>query len=112
MLRIAPERLTQILRAIQLGDRQPYRGRHRGHERVPGDAFESWHAARPATPSSMPGGASCGTPASCTTGCGWWRRLVKHLLIDWREGEKWFCDTLVDADAASNPANWQWVAGS
>ena len=38
--------------------------------------------------------------------------LVKHLLIDWREGEKWFWDTLVDADAASNPANWQWVAGS
>lgn len=37
--------------------------------------------------------------------------LVKHLLIDWREGEKWFWDTLVDADAGSNPANWQWVAG-
>ena len=38
--------------------------------------------------------------------------LVKHLLIDWREGEQWFWDTLVDADAGSNPANWQWVAGS
>jgi len=38
--------------------------------------------------------------------------LSKHLLIDWREGETWFWDTLVDADAASNPANWQWVAGS
>jgi deoxyribodipyrimidine photo-lyase len=38
--------------------------------------------------------------------------LVKHLLIDWRAGEAWFWDTLVDADAASNPANWQWVAGS
>jgi deoxyribodipyrimidine photo-lyase len=37
--------------------------------------------------------------------------LVKHLLIDWRCGEQWFWDTLVDADAASNPANWQWVAG-
>lgn len=37
--------------------------------------------------------------------------LVKHLLIDWREGETWFWDTLVDADAGSNPANWQWVAG-
>jgi deoxyribodipyrimidine photo-lyase len=37
--------------------------------------------------------------------------LVKHLLIDWRQGERWFWDTLVDADAASNPANWQWVAG-
>lgn len=38
--------------------------------------------------------------------------LVKNLLADWRTGEAWFWDTLVDADAASNPANWQWVAGS
>lgn len=38
--------------------------------------------------------------------------LVKNLLADWRVGEAWFWDTLVDADAASNPANWQWVAGS
>jgi deoxyribodipyrimidine photo-lyase len=38
--------------------------------------------------------------------------LVKHLLIDWRAGEAWFWDTLVDADPGSNPANWQWVAGS
>ncbi|MBI1365942.1 MAG: deoxyribodipyrimidine photo-lyase [Alphaproteobacteria bacterium] len=37
--------------------------------------------------------------------------LVKHLMIDWREGERWFRTTLVDADAANNPANWQWVAG-
>jgi deoxyribodipyrimidine photo-lyase len=37
--------------------------------------------------------------------------LVKHLLIDWRQGEQWFWDTLVDADPGSNPANWQWVAG-
>jgi deoxyribodipyrimidine photo-lyase len=38
--------------------------------------------------------------------------LIKHLLIDWREGEAWFWDTLVDADLASNAGNWQWVAGS
>lgn len=38
--------------------------------------------------------------------------LIKNLLIDWRLGEQWFWDTLVDADAASNPFNWQWVAGS
>lgn len=38
--------------------------------------------------------------------------LTKHLLIHWRRGEAWFWDTLVDADAANNPANWQWVAGS
>ncbi|MGL4322498.1 MAG: cryptochrome/photolyase family protein, partial [Beijerinckiaceae bacterium] len=38
--------------------------------------------------------------------------LVKHLLLDWRAGEAWFWDTLVDADVANNPASWQWVAGS
>ena len=38
--------------------------------------------------------------------------LIKHLLIDWREGEKWFWDTLVDADYGNNGVNWQWVAGS
>lgn len=38
--------------------------------------------------------------------------LVKNLLIDWRHGEQWFWDTLVDADEANNPFNWQWVAGS
>lgn len=38
--------------------------------------------------------------------------LIKHLMIDWREGEAWFWDTLVDADLASNVQNWQWVAGS
>ena len=37
--------------------------------------------------------------------------LVKHLLIPWQEGEKWFWDTLVDADLANNSAGWQWVAG-
>lgn len=38
--------------------------------------------------------------------------LAKNLLIDWRLGENWFWDTLVDADPANNPASWQWVAGS
>ncbi|MBL8543981.1 MAG: deoxyribodipyrimidine photo-lyase [Hyphomonadaceae bacterium] len=38
--------------------------------------------------------------------------LVKHLMIDWRRGEDWFWDTLVDADLANNAASWQWVAGS
>ncbi len=37
--------------------------------------------------------------------------LVKHLLIDWREGMDWFWDTLVDADIAANTASWQWIAG-
>ncbi|QPK83896.1 deoxyribodipyrimidine photo-lyase [Corynebacterium qintianiae] len=38
--------------------------------------------------------------------------LTKNLGIHWRHGEEWFWDTLVDADAASNAFNWQWVAGS
>jgi deoxyribodipyrimidine photo-lyase len=38
--------------------------------------------------------------------------LTKNLLIDWRLGEQWFWDCLVDADSANNPASWQWVSGS
>lgn len=37
--------------------------------------------------------------------------LVKHLLIPWQAGERWFWDTLVDADLANNVFGWQWVAG-
>jgi Deoxyribodipyrimidine photolyase len=37
--------------------------------------------------------------------------LVKDLLLPWQRGERWFRDTLVDADAANNAASWQWVAG-
>ena len=38
--------------------------------------------------------------------------LIKHLLIDWRAGERWFWDCLVDADYGSNAVNWQWTAGT
>jgi deoxyribodipyrimidine photo-lyase len=37
--------------------------------------------------------------------------LIKDLMIDWRQGEAWFWDTLLDADPANNAASWQWVAG-
>ncbi len=37
--------------------------------------------------------------------------LIKHLMVDWRVGEEWFWDTLVDGDLANNAASWQWVAG-
>ena len=37
--------------------------------------------------------------------------LVKHLLIDWKEGEKYFRNCLLDYSPASNVAGWQWVAG-
>jgi deoxyribodipyrimidine photo-lyase len=38
--------------------------------------------------------------------------LTKNLLISWQEGESFFFDRLVDADAANNSNNWQWVAGT
>jgi deoxyribodipyrimidine photo-lyase len=36
--------------------------------------------------------------------------LVKHLLIDWHEGDRWFMRQLLDGDPALNGGNWQWVA--
>jgi deoxyribodipyrimidine photo-lyase len=38
--------------------------------------------------------------------------LTKHLLIDWRKGEKWFMQHLVDGDLASNNGGWQWSAST
>lgn len=38
--------------------------------------------------------------------------LTKHLLVDWRLGERHFRRLLVDGDAASNSGNWQWAAGT
>jgi len=38
--------------------------------------------------------------------------VIKHLLIDWRRGEAWYWDCLVDADYGNNSVNWQWVAGT
>ena len=38
--------------------------------------------------------------------------LVKHLLIDWRLGERYFAEKLLDFDLSSNNGNWQWVAGT
>jgi deoxyribodipyrimidine photo-lyase len=38
--------------------------------------------------------------------------LCKHLLIDWRKGERWFAGKLLDFDLSANAGNWQWAAGS
>jgi deoxyribodipyrimidine photo-lyase len=38
--------------------------------------------------------------------------LVKDLLIDWRWGERWFMQNLIDGDPAANNGGWQWVAGT
>lgn len=37
--------------------------------------------------------------------------LTKHCRVSWQEGARWFWNTLVDADLASNTLNWQWTAG-
>jgi deoxyribodipyrimidine photo-lyase len=37
--------------------------------------------------------------------------LVKNALVPWQQGERWFWETLVDADLANNVFGWQWVAG-
>ena len=38
--------------------------------------------------------------------------LVKDLLIDWRWGERWFMENLLDGDLAANNGGWQWTAGT
>jgi deoxyribodipyrimidine photo-lyase len=38
--------------------------------------------------------------------------LTKHLFIDWRWGEKYFMQNLIDADLASNNGGWQWSAST
>ena len=37
--------------------------------------------------------------------------MTKNLLLPWQHGARWFWDTLVDADLASNTLGWQWTAG-
>jgi deoxyribodipyrimidine photo-lyase len=38
--------------------------------------------------------------------------LTKHLLTDWRVGQRWFAECLTDWDPAANAMGWQWIAGS
>jgi deoxyribodipyrimidine photo-lyase len=38
--------------------------------------------------------------------------LCKHLLIDWRWGEAYFAQKLLDYELSSNNGNWQWAAGT
>jgi deoxyribodipyrimidine photo-lyase len=38
--------------------------------------------------------------------------LAKHLLIDWRWGERWFMQQLIDGEPAANNGGWQWTAGT
>ena len=38
--------------------------------------------------------------------------LSKNLLIDWRKGEQWFMQHLIDGDLAANNGGWQWCAST
>lgn len=38
--------------------------------------------------------------------------LTKHLMHDWREGERWFMRNFIDGDFASNNGGWQWSAST
>jgi deoxyribodipyrimidine photo-lyase len=79
----------------------------------PGDALAAWQRGRTGYPI-----VDAGMRELWATG--WMHNrvrmivasfLTKDLLIDWRQGERWFWDTLVDADLANNATGWQWVAG-
>ena len=53
-------------------------------------------------------------PGKCTIAFVWFVAsfLCKHLLIDWRWGEAYFAEKLLDYELASNVGNWQWAAGT
>ncbi len=78
------------------------------------DGFQRWCAGRTGYPI-----VDAGMRQLTTTG--WMHNrarmicasfLVKDLLVDWRQGERFFRHHLVDADVAQNAGNWQWVAGT
>ena len=81
---------------------------------TPGDRFERWRAGTTGFPLVDAGMREL-------TETGWMHNrarmvtasfLVKHLHLDWRTGEAWFAERLVDYDPAQNEGNWQWVAGT
>jgi deoxyribodipyrimidine photo-lyase len=80
----------------------------------PGERFDRWRAGQTGFPF-----VDAGMRELAATG--WMHNrarmvtatfLVKHLHIDWRLGEGWFSERLLDYDAAQNEGNWQWVAGT
>lgn len=104
-----------ILSDPEVGNREQREGRvsYRSGKRADAD-FIAWTKGRTGYPI-----VDAGMRQLCVTG--WMHNrvrmiaasfLVKHLLIDWRRGARWFWDTLVDADYANNSLNWQWIAGT
>ncbi|MDZ7829864.1 MAG: deoxyribodipyrimidine photo-lyase [Halofilum sp. (in: g-proteobacteria)] len=82
--------------------------------RTPGEELRAWQAGRTGIPLVDAGMRQLWH-------CGWMHNrvrmvvaslLTKNLRIHWLEGARWFWDTLVDADLASNTLGWQWTAGS
>lgn len=80
----------------------------------PGERFERWRAGQTGFPL-----VDAGMRELAATG--WMHNrarmvaasfLVKHLHLDWRLGEGWFAERLLDYDPAQNEGNWQWVAGT
>jgi deoxyribodipyrimidine photo-lyase len=78
------------------------------------DGFEAWRAGRTGYPA-----VDAGMRQLAATG--WMHNrarmicasfLVKHLLVDWRAGERHFAHLLIDHDPAQDAGNWQWVAGT
>lgn len=81
---------------------------------TPGPEFEAWKAGRTGYPL-----VDAGMRELSATGFMHNRvRMVvasflcKHLLLDWRLGERWFAAHLLDFELASNVGGWQWAAGS
>ena len=81
---------------------------------APGEKFERWRAGQTGYPF-----VDAGMRQLAATG--WMHNrarmvaasfLVKHLHVDWRVGEAWFAERLIDYDPAQNEGNWQWVAGT
>jgi len=93
---------------------QPFRAKYDAIQwRDSDEDFESWKAGKTGYPL-----VDAGMRELMTTGYMHNRVrmvvasfLTKHLLIDWRRGEAWFAEKLLDFDLASNNGGWQWAAG-
>jgi len=105
----------QILHHFPDVSRGPFRGEYAGIQwRNRADEFERWKEGQTGVPV-----VDAGMRQLRRTG--WMHNrarmitasyLVKDLLIDWRWGERWFMQNLLDGDASANNGGWQWTAGT
>jgi deoxyribodipyrimidine photo-lyase len=109
------EFFMQILRHFPHAEKEPFRSKYQGIKWINNEKeFEAWKQGKTGYPI-----VDAGMRELATTGFMHNRVrmitasfLVKHLLIDYRWGESWFAEKLLDFDLASNNGNWQWVAGT